>query len=194
MAARVSQQYLTAWYQANTSVARVSQQYLTVLQLPYAVDPCLTETNILPASQYPVPTAGGPQYSYLQKLADQYDTLSSQFATKGRDYRARSTQRIVRWLIEYDFFIVEADWETLYDHWISARGQWQGFDFRDPRSGSLYQNVHYAPDGFKMNPTPKRWSPKAEVNLIWFSASGSIAAPDADGWDSDTWDETLFGS
>lgn len=196
MAIRTTQQALTVFYLLNSAQARVTQQALTVLPLPY-VQP--SETNddalLVPPGAFPMPAQGGPQYSRLVRRADEYLVDSVQFKTSGRDYRAHSQEYIRRWRIEYDMFENDAAAALLEAHWHAARGQFFGFDFTDPRTSQKFVNTHYDVNGLEFLATRRRWLQRRAVNLIWFSASGTIEGSAATGtWDSDTWDSALFGA
>lgn len=194
MAVRVTQAFIEVWYAINSSTARVTQQMIEVLAREYFVDDTINqELAILSPDSYPVPSLGGPTYSSLLALPPLYALNVQRFKTGGRDFRLKADAYILQWVIQYDF-LTNANAATLDEHWVSARGHWAGFDFVDPRSGSTFRNVHYAPGGLEVKPGRKRWAPVREIKLIWSSASGSIEATDADDtWDSDTWDSALFG-
>lgn len=192
--ARVTQEFIEVWYAQNLAVSRVTDVKVEVLAREYQVDATRNQHAVFtdPAS-YPVPSTGGPTYTNLLRLAPRYQIDAQKFKTGGRDFRLKAQTKIYEFVITYDFLTV-AEAATLDAHFISARGEWAGFDFVDPRSGSTFRNTHYAPDGLVSKPAQKRWAPAREVRLIWSSATGSIAAADSgDGWDTDTWDTNLFG-
>ena len=192
--ALVTQVAIEFYYQINAADAQVTQVAAETLARNYFVDDGLNQNLLLTApSAYPLPAAGGPQYSMFLKLADEYAVTTQEFKTGNRHYNLDTSERIVRWKIRYDF-LTEDEMLLLDAHWLSAKGQFFGFDFTDPRASITYQNAHYAPDSWTAGKHVKRWSPKREILIEWRSATGSIVAPEAgDGWDSDTWDVDLFG-
>lgn len=195
MAVRSTQAFIEVWYAANNATARSTQTFLEVAPREYVVDPTANQYAVIQApAAFPLPSNGGPQYSNFLRLAPQYFVDVQKFKTGGRDFRLKTETKIYEWVIQYDF-LTEADALILDNHFISARGQWAGFDLAEPRVGSTFQNVHYAPSGLVSKTAQKRWSPKREIKLTWSSATGSIAASDSgDEWDGDTWDSELFGA
>lgn len=194
--ARSTQLGVEVWYITNNADARSTQAGAEALQREYVTDDSLNQELILTApTAFPLPSAGGPQYSLFYQHPAEFAILQNQFLTKGHHYRSRTTEKIVRWTIRYNFFLTDAALAQIEDHWHSARGQYFGFELADPRAGVVYTNVRYAQEGLKSVAHQKRFSPKREVNLIWRSAQGAIIAPsEEDTWNTNTWNSELFGA
>ena len=195
MAQRVTQVGIEVFYQSNNSIARVTQAGLESLPREYIQEPQTNQhQTVTPPAAYPLPLNGGPQYSRFFKQADLFYATAQEFKTGNIHLKSDTEERVVRWLLQYDY-LSETEALLLDNHWLSARGQFFGFDFTDPRSLLLYQNAHYAPDGWKAEKHNKRGFPRRAIVIEWRSATGSILTSSSSStFDADTWDSSLFGA
>lgn len=109
-----------------------------------------------------MPAGGGPQYLKLLQLADEYPGLVTKRMMTGSTRGADSTARIRRWQLEYDG-LTSTLADSLVTHKDSAKFQLLGFGFTDPRTATVYTNVHY--EEFTIDHT-KTWSHKVTVVLV----------------------------
>jgi hypothetical protein len=104
----------------------------------------------MPVSQFPTPLdpanpsePDGPIYLLLQDYAPEYPSVIVHiFKDGGASYGLPNPFALFRWELFYDGHTAAAI-ETLDNHWVEAQGLFGGFNFRHPRTGTLYSDVHY---------------------------------------------------
>lgn len=109
-----------------------------------------------------MPAAGGPQYLKLLQLPDEYPGVVVKQMMTGATRGADSTARIRRWQLEYDG-LTSTVADSLVTHKDSAKFNLLGFGFTDPRTGTVYTNVHY--ESFEIDHVTT-WSHKVTVVLV----------------------------
>src|SRR6185295_20096348 len=89
-------------------------------------------------------------HKYTKEKADWDDiVLTSIFEDKGADHNLSADTPCQRWTFEYTH-LTETQAKVLDDHYDSAKGQYLGFSFTEPRdypssgaTGATYTDVHY---------------------------------------------------
>ena len=105
----------------------------------------------------------GPQYLKLLRMPDEYAGLVVKTMTDGgATYGGDTTNTIKRWKFSYDG-LTAAELATLTDHRATAFDTLLGFTFRDPRSDTLFTDVHYESLTLDHKVT---WSNSCEIVLI----------------------------
>jgi len=101
-------------------------------------------------AQYPTPFVAahpsepaGPPILILQRLPTEFPGSTERvFKDGGATYAVANTSGVIRWDLSYDG-LWASEVAALDTHHDLAFGSGEGFDFRDPRTGVLYNNVHY---------------------------------------------------
>lgn len=79
----------------------------------------------------------------LERLVNEYPSVIVKLMVDGgATYGADSATAVARWRLTYTG-MTAAQAAVLDAHHDSARHNLLGFDFRDPRTGTLYSDVHY---------------------------------------------------
>lgn len=91
----------------------------------------------------PGPGGTSPCGYILQRLPDEYGSvIVKEMTDKGATYGADTTNIVMRWQFTYTG-LSAAQAAVLDGHRAAALDKLLGFNFRDPRTGTLYSNVHY---------------------------------------------------
>jgi len=101
-------------------------------------------------SQFPTPASvahpaepSGPYYLKLLQLPDEYAGIVVKVMVDGgATYGGDTTNVIRRWRLEYNG-LTSTQLGVLTAHFTEALGILLGFNFRDPRSDTLFTDVHY---------------------------------------------------
>ena len=102
-------------------------------------------TNQYPTNSIVAPDDNvlGPQINKLLDLVPQYSTSFHEFKDLGRSYGLSNTSSSLRWELTYEG-LDSTQAGVLDTHYASVKGIYTGFQFRHPRTGTLYTDVHYA--------------------------------------------------
>lgn len=107
---------------------------------------------------YPIPSetiilsggaeVGGPQYSKYHRYQPNYEAVvdTHEYEDGGASFVIRSDTAPIIFLFEYAGYLLEDEAVILDNHRADAYGPAFGFELTDPRSGQVWQDVHYAPD------------------------------------------------
>ena len=116
----------------------------------------------MPPSAYPMPASGGPPYLKFLQLPNQYPSVMvKEMDDGGATYGASSSNKVIAWEITYDG-LTDSQAATIDTHHDSAIDKLLGFGFTDPRTSTVYTDVHYRE--FDRNHT-KIWSHSRRVVL-----------------------------
>jgi len=104
----------------------------------------------MPPAQYPTPfkaafpsEPAGPMYVKLLDLAIEYPgAVVKLFKDGGASIGLSNANGVLRFEFTYDGLTL-AEAATLDGHVASAIFEFYGFQFRHPRTGTLYNDVHY---------------------------------------------------
>lgn len=92
---------------------------------------------------YPTISLGGPRWRRLYQLEPEFPVVNGpRYADGGMDTFISFTTPTRRWVIEYDQ-LIQPEYEMIDGHYADAQGTHLGFDFTDPHTGILYENVKY---------------------------------------------------
>jgi|SRR5215831_866111 len=120
----------------------------------------------MPPSAYPTPSAGGPPYLKLLQLANEYrSVVVKEMVDGGATYGADTTNAVMKWQFDYDG-LTASQAATLDAHFASAYGSLLGFNFTDPRTSTLYTDVHYDPSNGFVADHAKTFSQSRKVILV----------------------------
>lgn len=163
-AARVTQIAVEAFIGITTAKARMTQGALEVLISALNDDTCYNAWTLPSPSAYPMPAAGGPQYTFFEQQTADWHTRRQEFADGGAAYRTNLSTAILRWVIEYEG-LSEIDAAVLDDHYNTARGD-AGFTFSltDPRTATVHTGVRY--QAMETGTHQKKWAQTRRVILI----------------------------
>lgn len=97
----------------------------------------------MPVGNYPTPEFGGPPIAVIQELPIEYPSVIEKiFKDEGASTGLSNANGVRRWLIlHHGLFPAEAT--TLDNHNSSAKHNYEGFSFKNPRTGVTYTDVHY---------------------------------------------------
>lgn len=110
---------------------------------------------------YPIPSetiilsggaeVGGPQYTKYHRYQPDYDAVvdTHEYDDGGASYVIRNDTAPIIFLFEYAGHLLSEESDILDDHRAEAFGPAFGFELTDPRTGEVFQDVHYAPDGWE---------------------------------------------
>lgn len=119
---------------------------------------------------YPIPSGGtglnGPQYTKYRQFDPSWDDVTDThtYEDGGASYLALNDNAPIAFLFEYAGNLLEEEAEILRDHRNDAGGQLFGFELTDPRTGQVFQNVHYLESD---DDHIKTWMQQRTVRLIW---------------------------
>lgn len=89
---------------------------------------------------------------------------SPEFQDGGVDLNLDAVTPTYMWILQYEGLL--ASEALLLDaHYDSAFGEAYGFNFRDPKTTTLYASVHYDKEGYERSHT-KDWLQRRTIKLI----------------------------
>lgn len=111
-------------------------------------------------------SVGGPIYMKFRQFVPSYDDVVDEhiYEDEGASYLIRTDTAPIIFLFEYPGNIDEDDAAILDNHRADAFGKAFGFELTNPRTGEVFQNVHYL-DG--QDDHDKVWMQKRVIRLIW---------------------------
>lgn len=105
--------------------------------------------------QYPIPSVtvitsggasvGGPQYTKYHHYQPDYDAVvdTHVYDDGGASYLSRNDTAPIIFLFEYGGHLLSEEAAILDNHRADAHGPFYGFELTDPRTGEVFQDVHY---------------------------------------------------
>jgi hypothetical protein len=118
-------------------------------------------------AEFPLPSVSGsnPRYESCTQQAPDYQIGESpEYQDGGKDFNLDAATPTRRWALVYDGLTL-AEAAILDAHFDSAYGEAFGFNFRDPKTTTLYSAVHYEKDGYEKSHT-KDWLQRRVIKLI----------------------------
>lgn len=121
------------------------------------------------AAEFPFPSvsSNNPPPLYFQMEPEEFIVGKTIYDDGGADYHLQhGGVGVKRCAIKYDG--LNPTWAAILDaHLVSTfysadEGSAVGFNIRDPKTGTLYANAHYAPGGYKKSHT-KDWIHAREI-------------------------------
>lgn len=116
---------------------------------------------------FPLPAAGGPPYLYFHQFQPAWSEIVDKhiYDDSSASVVMRNDSGPIRWTIRYDG-LTAAQAATLDAHLNDAGGEAFGFSLTNPRTLTVYTNVHY--DGEYGEDHTKTWSNSREIHLIQY--------------------------
>lgn len=103
----------------------------------------------MPTPQFPTPPKAafpaepaGPPYLYLVDVPQEFFGTTKEFKDGGANYALPNSSGVIRFDFTYNG-LTQAMVAPLDTHYNAVHGIAEGFQFRHPRTGVLYNDVHY---------------------------------------------------
>lgn len=115
---------------------------------------------------FPLPAAGGPPFLKFRQMQPDFAAVSHRhdYEDGGASFVAMNDTGPIYFELEYNG-LTAAQAALILAHFADAGSELFGFSFTNPRTSTVYTDVHYAPDGFQEDHS-RIWNNSFRIRLV----------------------------